>query len=119
MIDHYEVVRKLIGPINTIGETNYDDRAFKSLEDTIALVDKLIFDISRLVPDSNLVEFSCKRSGKKAKEFLTNLKDELPSETNDVLESDRTIVSDAVRRNGERDVFEAWRRICRTLDAEN
>ena len=71
----YEVVKKLVGHIEPIGETRTDERRLENLTKTIILVDKLVFDIG-LVADGNKnrIECSMKKSGKLAHKFLHDLK---------------------------------------------
>lgn len=70
----YDVTKKLIGPINPIGESNEDDRRFENLQSLCYLVDKLMFDISDLLYHKNTIEYSKKRSGLKALDFLKETK---------------------------------------------
>ena len=44
-MDIYEIVKKLVGPINPIGETNADNDRFENLKATTELIDRLLFDI--------------------------------------------------------------------------
>ncbi len=68
-----EIVRKLIGPIIPVGETNQDDQRFENLKETCELVNELIIGIdyiARTYKDS--YEFSVSRSQEYATNFLTN-----------------------------------------------
>lgn len=67
----YEVVTKLIGPIDPIGETNADDDRFDNLKELAILVDKLVYDIDAVIPNKRRAEFSMKRAGEYADNFLT------------------------------------------------
>jgi len=73
----YEVVKKLIGEIEPIGETNEDNKRYKNLEDIIKLTDKLIFDIEGVSIHKDRHEHSMKCAGKKASGFLKELKESL------------------------------------------
>ena len=69
----YEIVKKLIGPIMPIGETNSDADRLKNLEETFYLVTKLIYDLKVIAELSNRPEFSLSNAGKKADQFLTEI----------------------------------------------
>ena len=69
----YDVVKKLTGSIRTEGETHIDDQRYENLKITIDLVDKLIGNIYLVSRDINCQEYSRKRSGKKAEEYLKEL----------------------------------------------
>ena len=46
---NHEIVKKLIGKINPIGESNTDAERYENLINTIALVESLIMDIQDVV----------------------------------------------------------------------
>lgn len=69
----YDVVIKLIGPINPIGKSTEDDRRYENLKVMTELVDKLIGDIDRVIPCKNRVEYSMKRAGEFADKFFDQL----------------------------------------------
>jgi uncharacterized protein YaaR (DUF327 family) len=69
----HEIVEKLIGPINPVGETNADDKRFENLKKLCAVVNELVTDIDNVAyhyKDSQ--EYSVKRAADYAKNFLTN-----------------------------------------------
>ena len=70
---NYDVVKKLIGYIMPIGETNEDNRRFENLKATAELAQLLIEDIDRVAQISHKQEFSIKRS----EEFANRILDEL------------------------------------------
>jgi len=72
-MDYHEIIRKMIGPINPVGETNEDNRRFENLKKTTELVDKLIYDIDAVIPNKTRVEFSMKRAGEFADQFFKDL----------------------------------------------
>lgn len=76
-MDVYEIVLKLIGPINPIGETNTDRVRYENLQQTIDLVDRLILNISHVSDNRNRPEYSLSNAGKKAYQFLQELKEDL------------------------------------------
>lgn len=70
----YEIVCKLIGNINPVGETQIDEIRFANLKLVTELVEKLLIEIDRVAyynKDSN--QFSCKRSGEFAIKFLDRM----------------------------------------------
>lgn len=71
----YDVTKKLLGPIETVGESNTDEKRYQNLEATILLVDKLLCDINSVAQDKDCQEFSRARSGKRAASFLNDVKE--------------------------------------------
>lgn len=68
-----DVIKKLIGRINPIGETNTDNERFENLKAMCELVDNLITDIDNVAYKyKNAREFSVKRAAEYASNFLTN-----------------------------------------------
>lgn len=62
-MDIHEIVKKLVGPIKPIGETNTDHERYKNLKVMTELVDRLVFDIDHIIPNKDRVEYSMKRAG--------------------------------------------------------
>jgi len=73
MMEIYDVVKKLIGPINPVGETNEDNRRFEYLKTTTNLVYKLVFDIDAVASHKDRIAYSINRAGQFADNFLTEL----------------------------------------------
>jgi len=74
----YEVVKKLIGNINPVGETNEDGRRYDNLKMMIHVVENLITDLDDLEynhKDSH--EYSVKRSADEAAKFFAQMKSNL------------------------------------------
>lgn len=71
----YDVVMKLIGEIEPVGETHEDNHRFENLKNLTELVDRLLGDIQD-VADTNVgrVEFSLSRAGKMCENFLHNVR---------------------------------------------
>jgi len=69
----YDVVTKLIGVVEPVGETNEDDRRYENLQTLIDLTEKLLFDIGQTSNYRNRVEFSMKRAGDYAKDYLNEV----------------------------------------------
>ncbi len=74
---YYEITKKLLGLISPIGETHTDECRYKNLEETIEVVDGLLYDISNVSVCTNRPEASMSKAGKRAKEFLQQIADEI------------------------------------------
>ena len=72
-MDAYEVVTRLIGPIEPIGETNADERRFENLKVMTELVDSLLIDIHSVSHNTTRAEYSMQRAGKFARDFLVEI----------------------------------------------
>ena len=73
-MDMHDVVTKLTGPIKPVGETNADNERFENLKELTDLVNKLVTDIDGVgYNNKDRVEFSRKRAGEYANDFLTKL----------------------------------------------
>jgi len=74
MLDVYEVTKKLLGPIDPIGETRTDDERYENLKATILVVDKLLSDIDDVAyQNKDCHEHSRKRAADEAAEFFNKL----------------------------------------------
>ena len=71
---NYDVVKKLLGDISPVGETNTDNDRYDNLKETIELVDSLLENIYEVSFFENRVEYSMKRSGELASKFLKGLR---------------------------------------------
>ncbi|HDO36652.1 MAG TPA: hypothetical protein ENH07_10230 [Nitrospirae bacterium] len=70
----YEVVKKLIGPIRPIGETNTDNINFENLRVMTELVDKLLADIDDVgYSYKDNCQFTMKRASNFARNFQTDI----------------------------------------------
>ena len=72
MMELNEIVMKLIGPVNPVGETRTDDERFENLKQLCELVDSLVVIIDKVTPNERRHEFSMKRAGEYASNFLTH-----------------------------------------------
>ena len=71
MIDIYEVVNKLVGPIEPVGETNTDNERFENLENMTALLDCLMADVADIARfNKDREEYSMNKAGKHAHSFF-------------------------------------------------
>jgi hypothetical protein len=68
-----DIVRKLVGPIDPIGETNADANRFQNLQVITNLVDRLIGDIDRVASNKNRMEYSIQKAGNYATKFMDDL----------------------------------------------
>ena len=73
----YDITKKLTGPISSVGETNADAERFNNLCATIELVDRLISDIEGAANAKDRHEASRAKIGKRAQQFLNDLRDSL------------------------------------------
>ena len=73
----YDVTKKLTGDIRPVGESHTDERRFKNLEEAIELCDRLLFDIAEIARFADRPEASMSKSGKRAKEFMEQVRDEI------------------------------------------
>ena len=72
-MDIHEIVKKLVGPIDPVGETHTDDNRFENLKVMTELVGELLTDIDRVIPNKERVEFSMKRAGEHADKFYDEI----------------------------------------------
>jgi len=66
----YDVVKKLIGGIDPVGDSGVDEKKYENLETHIELVYKLLSDLNDVARNKDRIEYSIKRAGKKAAYFL-------------------------------------------------
>ena len=71
----YEIVKELVGPIEAVGETHEDLRRFENLKQITALVDRLLGDIALAAVDANRTEASMLAIGLHAKNFLRDVRE--------------------------------------------
>lgn len=69
----YDIVKKLIGNIDPVGETNEVRKRYDNLEDMLELVYLLLKDIKKVSEYSDSQEASVKRIAKKAYDELVFL----------------------------------------------
>ena len=71
-MDLHEIVKKLVGKINPVGETTTDNERFENLRVLCALVENLIIDIDNVnYQNKQSHEYSVKRAAEYADNFLT------------------------------------------------
>lgn len=70
----YDVVIKLIGQIDPVGETRADEERYKNLVAMTKLVDRLLSDIDDVAHyNKDRAEFSMKKAGQFANSFQTRM----------------------------------------------
>lgn len=69
---HFEIVTKLIGKINPVGESNADNERFENLKALCELANEIVTAIDYVSYNyKNSREFSVNRASEYAKKFLT------------------------------------------------
>ena len=77
-MDIHEIVRKLIGDIEPIGEINTDNARFENLKVTCSLIDDLLLEVSNVeVEFRGQMAFSLKRASEYAEKFLIEARESL------------------------------------------
>jgi len=74
-MDIHEIVKKLVGKIYPVGETNADNDRFENLKTMTELVDELLSDIYRVAQGNNRHEYSINRAGQFASSFLDEVRE--------------------------------------------
>ena len=74
-MDYEKIVKKLVGSIDPVGETNIDEERFRNLKEMCALVEGLIGEIYRVTTYADRAEGSMRRAGKYAQVFLNDIKE--------------------------------------------
>jgi len=74
----YEIVKKLVGEIRPVGETNEDNRRYANLDEMITLVDKLLYDLGLVAVHKDSHMFSVKDAGQRAAKFLKDISGAMP-----------------------------------------
>ena len=72
----YDVICKLVGPIDPIGDSGEDEDRLKNLKTLTTTVDQILSDIHRVkIYNENRVEWSRKTAGIHASKFLQDVHD--------------------------------------------
>jgi hypothetical protein len=75
-MDLHEVTKKLIGPIDPVGESRVDEIRFENLKVMINLVERLIDEINDVAIDNaGRNEASMKKAGEIARRFIYSIRD--------------------------------------------
>lgn len=75
MMELYEIVMKLVGPVQPIGETRADGERLANMKALTELVDRLLREIERAARSADRVEASMKAIGAHARAFLKDVHD--------------------------------------------
>jgi len=70
-----DIIKKLIGPVHPIGETNSDHDRLNNLGEMMDVAKNLIEEIRRVAENKGAPEHSVNLAGKAASKFLENFKD--------------------------------------------
>lgn len=73
----YEIVEKLTGEINPVGETAEDSKRFENIKEYALLINHLIWEMEKVAKNCDRYEYSIQRAGKYAENFLKELHEEL------------------------------------------
>lgn len=74
-MDLYEVVMKLVGPVEAVGETRHDAHALANLKELTNLTGLLLWKIGKAAETANRDEFSMQKIGKHAEDFLKEVRE--------------------------------------------
>ena len=77
MMDIHEIVKKLIGPIDPVGETRADAVRLENLKMAIHLVEEMVSELHGVATHAIRQEFSMAKAGKLADQFLKDLSSDL------------------------------------------
>ena len=77
LLDVRDVVLKLTGPIQPVGESNTDAFRLENIKQLTELIDDLITDVALQIHNADRPEASMRAIGKHAREFLRELRDSL------------------------------------------
>ncbi len=78
---HYEIISKLIGPIEPVGDHGVDTARLANLDDAIEVVLGLVYSIQHAAAAHVRTQASMKAIGEKARGFLGELHDETGVDT--------------------------------------
>ena len=74
-----QIIEKLVGNINPVGETNTDEVRFENLITMCGVVQELIGKIEDVAKEKDRYEYSIKKAGNYAHDFLCELKNYSPN----------------------------------------
>lgn len=69
-----DVVMKLVGPVDAVGETYQDAQRFENLKTLTDLVDRLLYVIDHAASSATREEASMKKIGMYAKNFIDTMR---------------------------------------------
>lgn len=71
--DIYDIVKKIVGPVEAVGDSRIDERNYQNLETLIELLSNILDDIENCSRDASRHEYSMKKNGQRAKDFLMTI----------------------------------------------
>jgi len=77
MIDAYEVVKKLIGPIDPTGDSRVDEQRMENMKACVDLTQRLCVDIWAVAPHKDSHMHSMKKLGEAAQDFINVLEEHM------------------------------------------
>ena len=72
-----EIVLKLVGHIDVVGESNYDYRSHENMKQLTVLISDLLDEVSEVAKHHNSYNHSMKIQGEFACKFLKDLKENI------------------------------------------
>ena len=67
-----DVVMKLIGAVNPVGETHTDDARFENLKELCGLIDEPAYEVRPLITRKHTCEYSIRRAGEYAEKYIAD-----------------------------------------------
>lgn len=77
-MDIYEVVTKLVGPIEPVGDSSRDEGRLENLKEMATLIDLLVADVYRVSKNISHYENSRILAGEEAERCLKSILDYIP-----------------------------------------
>ena len=74
---YHQIVMKLIGKVEPVGETETDSVRLGNLEELCGLMDKLLYDIILVAGQKDCPEYSRKKAGEFAYKYLQEIKNSI------------------------------------------
>jgi hypothetical protein len=71
----YQLICKLVGPIDPVGETNADEKRYQNLNLFLEVLDTMLGDAEYVSRYKNRQEYSIKRAGERADNFLRSTRE--------------------------------------------
>ena len=71
---HYEIIKKLIGPIEPLGDASRDPERLQNLKEITNLTERLVQYIHSVSRHESRQEYSVKLAGKLARECIDEIK---------------------------------------------
>lgn len=72
-----DIIKLLVGHVDAIAETNYDTQSLNNLKKLCSVIDSLLDEVQKLVPDAKKEAFSVANIGCYSIGYLARLKDDI------------------------------------------